>query len=512
MRGAVAAGNPDTAAAGVAVLRAGGNAVDAAIASLLMAAVSEPMLTGPGGAGIAIVRFGDDVTVCDMFSDMPGLGRRAGGVLKMDAVELDFGPTQQRFEVGPGSVATPGIPSGITALHQRFGKLPMSDLIAPAVEAAEHGVIIQPGLARILAALWPICQRSARLAALIGPMGRMPVAGDVHHNLALAQTLRQFAREGDALFRTGTVARAMLATLGDQSLLSHDDLFSYEARFRRPLRYRYRNTTVWVPGVPSVAGLLVLQALRELEDCGPMPPELGADQIRLMVAAMGRAERSRGHQFNRSVFLPGFVEGFLAALCPDEEDEEWLHTPLPDPSTGHTTHISTIDADGNAVGITTSLGESCGLLAGDTGIILNNFLGELDVNPPDLLRNPGQRLMTMCCPTLLEMDGQVYVMGSGGSSRIRSAVLHGLVYLADHRMSPEDVVAAPRAHVEGNLVSIEVIGRPAGTREQIGDVLSDVQWFEGSNMFFGGLNIAGRNRESFVGAGDARRSGCFEIA
>ncbi|MFT5680741.1 MAG: gamma-glutamyltranspeptidase/glutathione hydrolase [Myxococcota bacterium] len=494
------------------MLRMGGNAVDAAIASLMMAAVSEPMLTGPGGAGLAMVRFGGSVVVCDMFTDMPGLGRTPGRAPTMDAVHLDYGPTQQRFDVGPGAVATLGIPAGVMALHQRFGSLPMTTLVGPAVEAAEQGVVIQPGLARILAALTPIVGRSPGLSSLIAPDGHMPVAGEIHRNPGLAETFRQFAVEGDALFRTGRVAGAILETLGDDSLLSADDLSAYSARFRRPVRYRYRNATVWVPGVPSVAGLLVLQALRELEDCGPMPPALGADQIRLMTAAMARADRSRGARFNRSVFLPGFEEGFLTALCPEEEGEEWLHMPLPDPSTGHTTHISTVDSDGNAVGITTSLGESCGMVAGDTGVILNNFLGEADVNPEGVTRSPGQRLMTMCCPTLLEVDGQVAVMGSGGSSRIRSAVLHGIVYLADHRMSPSEAADAPRSHVDGPVTSIELDGRPEGTRETLADVMDDVHWFEGPNMFFGGLNIAGKRGDEFVGAGDARRSGCFRIA
>ncbi|MDG1482118.1 MAG: gamma-glutamyltransferase [Myxococcota bacterium] len=510
--GAVAAGNPDTAAAGLAMLRAGGNAIDAAIASLMMAAVSEPMLTGPGGAGIAMVRFNGSVVVCDLFTDMPGLGRSLSSTPTMDTVQLDYGPTQQRFEVGPGAVATLGIPTGVTALHRQFGSLPMTMLVAPAVEAAEQGVVIQPGLARILQALEPIYTRSPALSALIAPHGRPPLAGDIHRNPGLADTFRKFGTQGDALFRTGSVAKAILGTLGDRSLVSAADLENCSAHFRRPLRYRYRDATVWVPGVPSVAGLLVLQALRELEDCGPMPPALGPDQIRLMAAAMSRAERSRGARFNRSVFMPGFEEGFLTALSPEDEGEEWLRTPLEDPSTGHTTHISTVDSHGNAVGITTSLGESCGLVAGDTGVILNNFLGEADVNPPDVQRMAGQRLMTMCCPTLLELDDQVLVMGSGGSSRIRSAVLHGLVYLTDHRMTPSEAAAAPRAHVDGKVTSIEAEGRPEGTRELLSEALDEVRWFDGSNMYFGGLNIAGSSDAGFIGAGDARRSGCFQIA
>ena len=124
----------------------------------------------------------------------------------------------------------------------------------------------------------------------------------------------------------------------------------------------------------------------------------------------------------------------------------------------------------------------------------------------------GQRLMTMCCPTILELGGSVYVMGSGGSSRIRSAVLHGIVYITDHGLSCEDAVSLPRSHVEGGVVNVEADGRPAGTMESLTVSMDNVRRFDGPNMFFGGLHMAGVSAGGFVGAGDARRSGTFGLA
>ncbi len=499
-QGAIAAGNPLTVEAGLEALRAGGNAVDAAIAALLMAGVAEPMLTGLGGAGIATVRMGGEVLICDLFANMPGLGG-AGATADIEEINIDFGPTSQRFRVGLGTVAVPGIVPGVLALHRRYARLPLQDLVEPAALAAERGVVVQPTLARILGMLWPICQRSPALEKIVGPSGCSAGPGELIYNPALAESLRRLGR-GDE--------RALEQEIIAATPLSADDFSSYTVHFQDPIRCRYRDAAVWIPSTPSIAGLLVLQVLAELEAHGPMPPAMGPDEVRLLTAAMVRAESSRGPRFNRAVFLPGFVEGFLTALRLDDQGKVSLDTTPPRSSqVGSTTHISVVDADGNAAGITSSLGESCGHLAGETGIIMNNFLGEADVNPPGAPRAPGERLMTMCCPTILERGEQVFVLGSSGSSRIRSAVLHGLINLTDHHMTPEQAVAAPRCHVEGELISVEADGRPRGTMEILAEVLGDLRRFDGVNMYFGGMNIAGVGPEGVSGAGDFRRSGCY---
>ena len=164
------------------------------------------------------------------------------------------------------------------------------------------------------------------------------------------------------------------------------------------------------------------QALRALEDHGPMPEPFGAPQVRFLAHALRRAEQTRGPVLHKNLHAEGFVAGFLAALAPDELGEERAHGVgegrgrLPR-EPGNTTHISAVDADGCAVSLTHSLGETCGLMVPGTGVLLNNFLGESDVFPEDADLQPGQRLLTMCCPTLLEVGGATFAMGSGGSSR-----------------------------------------------------------------------------------------------
>ncbi len=334
--------------------------------------------------------------------------------------------------------------------------------------------------------------------------------GDTFYNPDLARTLRQYAVEGPDLFSEGAFAEAILDELGVQGRLREADLLAYRPRLLEPITYRYRDATVWLPPSPSLAGILIAQALRALEDNGPMPAYASARQMRFLSHALDRVDHTRRGPLRSRLFDTGFVDGFLTALCLQEVGEEAAHGVRTRPrQPGNTTHITTVDADGNAVAITTSLGETAGVVAGTTGVLLNNLLGEADVNPPDVDLQAGGRLMTMCCPTLLQLGDAVYGMGSGGSSRIRSAILHGIVYLTDHGLSPDEVVQAPRLHVEDGVAHVEVDGRSPATIQALRSGPWQVRPFTGANMFFGGLHLAGHDRSGFSGAGDPRRSGAY---
>lgn len=515
-RGAVAGGSPLTVQAGLDALRQGGNAVDAAVAAQLMACVAEPLLTGLSGAGLAMVRMGGRVEAVDMFSTVPLLPTHSAP--QPEAVTIDFGPTSQTFHVGAASVATPGVPAGLWAMHERHGRLPMARLAEPAAKAAVQGVPVTAGFERVLRLLWPIQRRDERCTELFGhpsaPGGHPHHLreGDTFRNRDLAGTLRRFAEEGPGLFSEGDVAAAILDEIGVQGRLREADLLGYRPRLLEPIAYRYRDAVVWLPPSPSLAGMLVAQALRALEDHGPMPTFASARQMRFLCHALDRADHTRRGPLRARLFDSSFTDGFLTALSLDEMGEEAAHGRVDPRRPGNTTHISTVDADGNAVAITTSLGETAGLCAGTTGVVLNNLLGEADVNPPDIDLPRGGRLMTMCCPTLLDLGGAIYGMGSGGSSRIRSAVLHGVVYLTDHGLDPTEAVSAPRLHVEDGVAHVEIDGRAPATVQALRAGPWQVRTFTGANMFFGGLHIAGLDRGTFTGAGDPRRTGAFGIA
>ena len=508
--GAVAAGSAWTVEAGLRALRRGGNAVDAAVAASIMAGVAEPLLTGMGGGGLATLRVKGEVEVCDMFGAVPGLGASIDPPAPMDELIVDFGPTRQSFLVGPASVAVPGLPTGLWSMHQRHGKLPMTELVAFAAEAAERGVPVTPTFEHVLGLLWGVQDRDPVSRALFSAKGKPLRAGDTFRNPDLARTLRAYGEDGPQAILQGDVGEAILSCVGREGRLTKADLQHYTARFSAPIRYAYRDAMVHVPGPPSIAGLLLSQAMRALEDHGPMPELMTIRQLSFMCHAMARADHTRKGRLRHHLFHPAFVSGFLQALAPEEEGEDEVHTAGRAPRVpGNTTHISVVDAQGNAVAITHSLGETAGCMAPGTGVVLNNFLGEPDVNPPDVALPAGGRLMTMCCPTLIELGGAVHALGSSGSSRIRSAVLHGIVLLTDFALPPDEVVQSPRSHVEDGVLYMETDGAPRALVDAVGTLGWKLRPFERSHLFFGGLNIASAEGRSFSGAGDPRRAGAF---
>ncbi|MBL8615861.1 MAG: gamma-glutamyltransferase [Deltaproteobacteria bacterium] len=512
--GVVAAGSPWTVEAGLRALRRGGNAVDAAVSASLMAGVAEPLLTGLGGGGVATVRVRGEVEVCDMFGAVPGAGSPAGDPPPMEELVVDFGATRQTFQVGPASVAVPGMPAGLWALHQRHGRLPMAELAAFPAEVADKGVPVTPIFHQILGMLWGVQRRDLASRALFSTDGQnMLRVGDTFRNPDLARTLRRYGQDGPEAITQGDVAEAILATLGRTGRLTRADLAHTSARFSAPVRYAYRDAMVHLPGPPSIAGLLVAQALRALEDHGPMPDLLSVRQLCFLAHALDRADQTRKGRLRHHLFHPAFVSGFLQALAPEEQGEEAAHRGGRGPRMpGNTTHISVVDANGDAVAITHSLGETAGRLVPGTGLLLNNFLGEPDVNPPDVGLPVGSRLMTMCCPTLIEVGGAVHALGSAGSSRIRSAILHGIVLLTDFGLPADEVVNTPRCHVEDGTLFLEAEGTPPRVVEAMNTLQWRLRTFDSFNLFFGGLNVATGEGRSFSGGGDPRRSGAVGVA
>lgn len=487
--GAVAGGNPLTVRAGLDVLRAGGTAVDAAIAAQLMACVCEPLLTGLAGGGLGIVRTAGQTQVCDFFSDVPGRGGDSTSGSAMQAIDVDFGPDVQRFWIGAASVAVPALAEGLWAMHAAHGTLPLAELAAPAVAAARGGVPATVGLCRSIRLLTPIMRCDPLLRAMFLHDDAPILPGTRFVQPALADTIEQLGREGPAFLRAGPGATDILRACAGGHL-TPADLADYRAAWRAPLMTRHAEASVWLPGPPSQAGLQVIASLQALSEQPPADPYGGAALQRL-TAAMAANEALKGDDFQARLFEGGFTSDWLARCA-----------------AGNTTHVSVIDGAGDAVGITSSLGETAGIVAPETGLILNNFLGEEDVNPPHAPRPVGARLLTMCCPTLLDRPNaaggvDTWVMGSGGSSRIRSALLHGVVYTIDHDLPADAVVAAPRAHLEGGTLRYETIGRGADLQVAHADAIA----FEAPGLFFGGLHIAGTVDGGFVGAGDARRSG-----
>jgi gamma-glutamyltranspeptidase / glutathione hydrolase len=482
-RGIVAAGHPVTAEAGARVLREGGNAVDAAVAAMLMSWVTEPLLTGPGAGGYMLVAgAGQEPTLLDFFVAAPGEGADAASRSELIAAEVDFGGVFQVFHVGASSCGVPGNPAGVCAAADRWGTIPIGELAAPAAALAREGVPLTPGQAFIFELLVPLFRTSAVALELFAPGGRAIREGEVFRNDELAGAIERLGADGAAPFYTCDIADALVAYVAEHGgLLTHADLRAYAPVARDPLAVRYRGRDVLTNPPPNAGGVLLGLALSRLDGA------TGPPALREIVAVMEAAQGERTPEFTTGLSDPAFVQGFCASKL------------------GATTHISVMDADGLAATVTCTNGEGSSIVPPGTGVHLNNIMGEEDLSPLGFHRAPpGTRMPSMMAPTVVQRGDDVELaIGSAGSNRIRSAILQVIVGVVDHGLPAQAAVDAPRVHFEDGVVYAEP-GVPVEELEG-----HDVTMFESRNLFFGGAQAVERDLATgrMTGAGDPRRSG-----
>lgn len=513
--GVVAAGHPETAGAATAILEAGGNAFDAVIAGQFAACVAEPVLCSLGGGGFLLTRQGQGpVEALDFFVQTP-LHKRPPAEIEFLPILADFGDAQQEFHIGLGSVATPGMVRGLFAAHRRFASLPMSVLVEPAVQLARAGVrvnALQAHAFGIVRAIYAHSAASRALYASPSRPGSLVVEGDLLRQTQLADTLERLARDGEDWFYAGEFAHlvADLCRRGG-GLLGLGDLRQYHAVVREPLALEYRGNRIWINPPPSSGGLLLGFALKLLEGMEPVREGFGsAAHLERLARVMELTDRAR-----LETQSGGDGSNDAERLLDPELLARYLHE-VADlaPAMRGTTHLSVMDVAGNVASLTASNGEGCGVLIPDTGIMLNNMLGEQDLNPGGFFRwREDRRLTSMMAPTLLaRTDGSEVALGSGGSNRIRTAILQVLVNLLDFGMALEQAVDASRIHLEGSLLSVEAGFNPG---VGLGPLLTLYPrhrvWAERS-LFFGGVHAVGLGRSGFSGAGDARRGGVVRLA
>ncbi len=514
MHGVIAAGSEPTAAAGAEVLRRGGNAADAAAAACFATAIGEPTLTSLAGGGIMLYRDAatGEVSLCDCFSDAPLL--RPSDVANHDfhPKDLDFGPTTQRFYIGAGSAAVPGIIPGLCTMIERWGTLSVAEVVAPACRMLREGVPLGDYQGRAARLLEPIMTHTESGRSVFHTAGgRMIAAGDVFRLPQLADTLEALGAGPWRRCYDEVICAAMLEQFGPSQggLLTERDLERYEVSFREPLTLRYRDAEVLTPSAPAMGGTMIAMMLKLLDGVEVAGMErFSADHVRRLCHAMATADMAR-------------TEG--QAALEDERFDRWrrrFEAMSDEPhlsacvarggGPSHTTHVSVIDAAGNAASVTFSFGEGNAHIIGDTGIMMNNLMGEEDLFPLGFgSAPPTERLPTMMSPTLMLRDnGDITVLGTGGANRIRTAIVQVISLLQDFGLGPRDAVAAARLHFEGGVLNAEVF-----ELEDKGLFLEDLGpnklvRFQEHSLFFGGVHMVQRLADgTLVGAGDPRRGG-----
>jgi gamma-glutamyltranspeptidase/glutathione hydrolase len=453
------------------VLEAGGSAVDACVAAAATSWVCESMLTGPGGGGFMLVHEASSgrTVVLDFFVTVPQ-GAASGALLEL-AVDFD-GDTRQLFRTGCAAVAVPGTALGVAEAHRRWGRLDWDSLVRPAAVLARDGFDLTPMQGYLHAILDGLLRHSPEGDAMYGADGRVYRTGERFALPELAATLELLASEGVSVLYEGRLAEAVVAHVqGGGGALSGEDLGAYEVVEREPVSVPYRGHEFRSNPPPSAGGVLIALGLQVLGDDEPGPAHVAY--------AMEAQEAARDATFARSLHEENVALQVLKG----------------------TTHISVLDADGNAASLSASLGSGSGVVVPGTGLHLNNMLGELDLMGTS---QPGERLTSMMAPSLLLRDGRPrLVLGSAGSARLRGAILQVVANVVAG--SPvRAAVDAPRVHAEGGVVHCE---DPAAADELEAAGRAVVRWKD-RNLYFGGVSAVEVAADgTLAAAGDPRRGG-----
>ena len=464
--GMVVADEPLAADVGVAVLKNGGNAVDAAVAVGFALAVTHPFAGNLGGGGFMLVRFADGrSTFIDFRERAP---ERATRDMYLDA---QGNPTQDSVD-GWRSVGVPGSVRGFELAQSKYGSQKWAALIAPAIELASKGYALSYKSAELL--------RNARnLAAdpeskrIFHNGGSYYDAGDVLLQPELAATLKRIAASGAREFYEGETAHRLVSEMATHGgLLTLADLQGYRAVERTPLSGAYRGLTILTAPLPSSGGIGILQMLGMLEDSGYQKTGAGsAAAIHYTAEVMRRFFADRSQYLGDADFVKAPVKGLLdpayirdrrASIDPDHATpSDQLNPGKPAGREGtETTHYSIIDAAGNAVAVTYTLnnGYGSGVTVPGLGFLLNDEMDDFTAKPnaPNMFGlvqgeanaiEPGKRPLSAMSPTIVVRDGKPFmVLGAPGGPRITTAVLQVLLNVIDFHMNIQDAVDAPRFH------------------------------------------------------------------
>jgi gamma-glutamyltranspeptidase/glutathione hydrolase len=451
---AVAAGHPATVEAGLEILEDGGSAADAAVGACLASCVAETVMTGLLGGGHAIYldAASGRARNLDCFVAVPGLGVEPRQV---ELLELDvpFGTELVHYAVGIASCGVPGVLAGLGELWHGHGRLPWSRLVEPALRVARAGVVMPEAHASCLAMLAPVMTMNEG-AAIYSPAGTLLAAGDVLEQPGLVGALELVADEGAASVYTGTIARTLLELMRERGgLVTGEDLRAYHAAWGEPAEAPFAGARVLtrsgLSGVP--------ETLRRL-------PRL-----------RGRGEAERALALVRT--LAG--EGVEA----------------------HTTNLVTVDRDGSACVLTTSLGLGSGDFVRGLDLHLNSMLGEADLVRGPL--RPGERMGSMMAPSLaLDGDGLALAVGAAGGTRLRGALLQVVAGVLDEGLEPQAAVDRPRLHPAPPLVHLEP-GFGEETHAALAAAGLEPRVWPARHHYFGGVSLVSRAGA----AGDPRRSG-----
>lgn len=451
---------------GALVLREGGNAVDAAVATAFALAVVHPTAGNIGGGGFIVFRPAAGDPAAYDFREMAPAASDPTMFLKDGKYDAKL------HHEGYRSVGVPGTVAGLHLAWSEHGKLPWKRLVEPAVTLARDGFPLSEGLARSIARVLPAMRPYPASMAQFSKNGAEYQPGDVWRQPDLARTLARIAALGPAGFYEGETAELLARDMAaNGGLITLADLRRYTPERRVPLRGSYRGYEVLSMPPVSSGGTALIQMLNVLEGYDLATLGWGSAQTtHLMIESMRRAYADRARFLGDPAFNPtmpvarliskGYAASLRATIRLDRASVSSPTTFAWPGESDETTHLSVVDAARNAVSLTYTLEAGYGskIVAAGTGFLLNNEMGDFNAGPgltdaggligtdPNLAR-PGKRMLSSMTPTILARDGALFmVTGSPGGRTIINTVLHTILNVVDHGMNAQEAVDAARFH------------------------------------------------------------------
>ncbi|MCC6535946.1 MAG: gamma-glutamyltransferase [Bryobacterales bacterium] len=464
----VVAQEPHAADVGVDILRAGGNAVDAAVAVGFALAVTYPVAGNLGGGGFALIRMADGRTAFLDFRERAPLSATRN--MYLDAAG---NPTRDSVS-GWRAAGVPGSVRGLEAMHRKFGSRPWAKLLAPSVTLAKKGFLLSDHATRSLRGNAKDLEPFPESKRIFLNNGRFFEMGDRLRQPELAATLARIAKRGARDFYEGETARILAEQCAaNGGLITQEDLRQYQVHERPVLKGTYKGYEVLAISPPSSGGVGILQMMGVLDGSGYEKTGAGSARAIHMVAETmrryyaDRAEHLGDPDFHkvplRGLFAADYVGRLRAAIDPDHATpsaQVKAGTPAPGAEPTETTHFSIVDAQGNAVALTYTIngGFGNGVTVPKLGFLLNNEMDDFAVKPgvPNMFQliqgegnaiQPKKTPRSSMTPTMLVKDGKLrLIVGAPGGSRIITGVLQVILNVVDHGMNIQEAIDAPRFH------------------------------------------------------------------
>ena len=510
--GMVAAAHPLASQAGLDILKAGGNAVDAVVATAFANGVVEPNANGIGGEGyIVIYMKGTNKATSIDYRSRASFNKAAEG--------------EKWPAAGHRGVAVPGTVAGLAMALQKYGTMSLAQVIEPAIKLAEEGFVVSPTLAGVISDNFKRAMPNQYLMSIIAPGGLPLEAGDIYKNPDLAKSLRLIAKEGPDGFYKGEIAKAIAADMkANNGLIDENDLAQYKAIEREPASGTYRGYDI-VSAPAPVGGFLLIESLNMLENYNLK--FLGFDsamKLHLFAEVFARAFDDYYDVLGdpdyvdvpmKALTSKGYANAKAASIKLDAMTSKYEKI---NPNSEHwsTTHMSVVDKDGNVVALTQTLSSFYGAAVAvpGTGIILNNEMGNFNGKKGSSAYAPGKRMNTTIAPTLIMKDGKSFAtLGTPGAMRIIPTMAQIITNLIDYGMGIQEAIEAPRmycTYLQGlGKTTMELEGTlfPAKTSADLALLGYKVKSYDGRDLYFGGVQGIVIKDGKLYGGADPRRDG-----